>query len=67
MRVSQLVLLCFASAIVAVLLTRPSSNMRMVLVTILLGAAAVAGVGFSVKHLASSISYEAGWALSGNR
>lgn len=52
------------SAGLALVLTRPSSGMRSVVLTLLIGIAMMAGLSLGVNWIVGRIAYEASWYYS---
>lgn len=55
------VVVCCVAGAFAIILCRPSSGNRMMVFTILIALAMLAGVGFSVAHIANTIAENAAW------
>lgn len=51
-----LAFLGYAALLMMVMLSRPSSGMRIVMLTILLAVTALAGMSLAIKHLAMGIA-----------
>ncbi|HJU15148.1 MAG TPA: hypothetical protein VJ770_01650 [Stellaceae bacterium] len=56
-----LLVLYSLAAGLAFVVTKPSSGLRSVVVTLLIGAAMLAGLSFAVNALVAEIAFEASW------